>query len=469
MDGDWRFRESGCAARRTGGLFVESKQRVRADTGIAESPISGVSNRRKYSRKRHVREFGQRRSRHSSFVHDRRRSGVALLALFLLLCVSGCRNRETIAGVADVEAASNNNGLTLDQDRREQLGILLSPVRSESVQATQSAVGWLVNRPGIETIVRAPTAGFVLPDPNSKWPESGDSMTSDQVLAQLNIFLSPQEISQLVLAKEDNDILMQQALVTMELSEAQLKLAANARDAVTGVRIDQLKEAYERAKVANKEAQEKLPFLIQEPYSEGTLVKPVSVKSTGAGRVVQMHVSPGQYVQSGDPLWTVADWSTLWLRVPVFESEITHIDRKAPAIVRGASSASQTAIEPLDIPVATNSGTRTVDVYYAVGNPEWKYRVGQSIQVELPTSVTEDAMLIPRSAVLYDAFGQASCFAGESNADEFHRIRIELGTAHQKDVVVLRGLDKDDIVVSSGAQRLSAEESKDDLAVEDDD
>ena len=78
-------------------------------------------------------------------------------------------------------------------------------------------------------------------------------------------------------------------------------------------------------------------------------------------------------------------------------------------------------------------------------------------------------MLIPRSAVLYDAFGQASCFAGESNADEFHRIRIELGTAHQKDVVVLRGLDKDDIVVSSGAQRLSAEESKDDLAVEDDD
>lgn len=402
---------------------------------------------------RHVREFGQRGSRHSSFVHNRRRRCVVLLASMLLLCVSGCRKRETIAGVADVESAGNNHGLTLDQDRREQLGIVLSPVRSESVRATQSAVGWLVNRPGIETIVRAPAAGFVLPDPNSRWPESGDSVTADQVLAQLNIFLSPQEISQLVLAKEDNDIQMQQALVTMELSQAQLKLAANARDAVTGVRIDQLKEAYERAKVANKEAQDKLPFLIREPYEEGALVKPVSVKSSGTGRILRIHLSPGQYVQSGDSLWTVAGWSTLWLRVPVFESEMTRIDRKASAIGRGASSDSKIAIEPLDIPVATNSGTRTVDVCYAVGNPEWKYRVGQSIQVELPTSMTEDAMLIPRSAVLYDVFGQASCFAGESDADEFHRRRIELGAIHHDDVIVIRGLDKDDVADAAAGYR----------------
>lgn len=399
----------------------------------------------------------------------RRRRCVVKLTLILMLCISGCRNRDTSVGVAEIEPASNNNALTLDAERREELGIVLCDVRSESVQSTLSAVGWLIDCPGTETIVRAPAAGFVLADASTQWPESGQSVTSNQVLAQLNIFLSPQEISQLVLAKEDNDIQMQQALVTMELSEAQLKLAVNARDAVTGVRIDQLKEAYERAKVANKEAQDKLPFLIQEPYSEGALVKPVSVKSTRAGRVVQMHVSPGQYVQNGEPLWTVADWSILWLRVPVFESEITGINREATAVIRDASSDSETAIQPLDIPVATNSGTRTVDVYYVVANPEWKYRVGQSLKVELPMPATEDAILIPRSAVLYDAFGQASCFAGESNADEFRRFKIELGATHHDDVVVLRGLDKDAVVVSSGAQRLSADASKSELAVEDDD
>ena len=399
----------------------------------------------------------------------RARYDVLILALMLSLCVTGCRDRETSTGVAEDEPGNDHAGLSLDTERRDEMGIVISPVRSESIRSMLSAVGWLINRPGTETTVRAPAAGFVLADPKTQWPDFGQTVTTDQDLAQLNIFLSPQEISQLVLAKEDNDIQMQQALVTMELSEAQLKLAANARDAVTGVRIDQLKEAYERAKVANKEAQDKLPFLIREPYNEGALVKPVSVKSTGAGRVVQMHVSPGQYVQSGEPLWTVADWSTLWLRVPVFESEITRIDSKATAFIRGTSGDSDTAIEPLDIPVATNSGTRTVDVYYVVGNPEWKYRVGQSIQVELPTSVAEDVMLIPRSAVLYDAFGQASCFAGESNADDFRRLRIELGATHHNDVIVLRGLDKDNVVVSSGAQRFSAEESKDDLAVEDDD
>ena len=392
------------------------------------------------------------------------------LAALLLLCLNGCRSREenSVANEVD-EPSKSSDRLILDADRRAALGIELSQVRSASVRSTISAVGWLINHPGTETTVRAPAAGFVVAHTNSPWPECGQCVEAEQDLAQLNIFLSPQEISQLVLAKEDNDIQMQQALVTMELSEAQLKRAANARDAVTGVRIDQLKEAYERAKVANKEAQDKLPFLIREPYNEGALVKPVGVKSTGTGRVVQMHVSPGQYVQSGDLLCTVADWSTLWLRVPVFESEITGIDSKATAFIRGLSSDSETAIEPLHIPIATNSGTRTVDFFYSFANPEWIYRVGQSLQVELPTPATEDAILIPRSAVLYDAFGQASCFAGESNADEFRRLRIELGATHNGDVVVLRGLEKDDVVVSSGAQRLSAEESKSELAVEDDD
>lgn len=123
-------------------------------------------------------------------------------------------------GVKETEPVNNNNGLMLDAERREELGIVLSPVRSESVQSTLSAVGWLICRPGTETIVRAPAAGFVVADANTQWPESGQSVIADQVLAQLHIFLTPQEISQLVLAKEDNDIQMQQALVTMELSEA---------------------------------------------------------------------------------------------------------------------------------------------------------------------------------------------------------------------------------------------------------
>ena len=96
----------------------------------------------------------------------------------LLLGVSGCRNRATSAGVAEIESASDNNALTLDAERREELGIVLCAVRSESVQSTLSAVGWLIDRPGTETIVRAPAAGFVLADADTQWPESGKDRKS---------------------------------------------------------------------------------------------------------------------------------------------------------------------------------------------------------------------------------------------------------------------------------------------------
>ena len=114
-------------------------------------------------------------------------------------------------------------------------------------------------------------------------------------------------------------------------------------------------------------------------------------------------------------------------------------------------------------------GTRTVDFYYKFPNPDWKLRVGQSIAVELPTSAVEPVLLIPSSGVLYDGFGQASCYATEADRTEFRRQRIELGSRHGDSVVVLRGLDADDFIVSIGAEQLAAEESKSELNVEDDD
>ena len=354
-------------------------------------------------------------------------------------------------------------------EKQERLGIIVAPVHSKTVRATIPAVGWLAAPPATETIIRAPVAGFVMSHPNQKWPTLGEEISPGNTVAQINVFLSPQEVSQLVQAKEDNDIQMQQALVTMQLSEAQLKLVSSARDAVTGVRVDQLKEAYERSKAAYKEAQDKVPFLIQEPYENGVLVKPVRIEVPTTGRILRVHCAAGQFVQSGDPLWTIADWSTLWLRVPVFDGDARMIDPAQPARTRNGGSRAITTAAPMTVPTEMKPGTRTVDFYYKLANPDWKLRVGQSLAVELPTTENRRALLIPRSAVLYDGFGQAGCYAPQADRTQFRRKRIELGSRHQDVVVVLRGLDADDFVVSVGAEQLAAEESKADLSVEDDD
>ncbi|MFO0980111.1 MAG: efflux RND transporter periplasmic adaptor subunit [Planctomycetaceae bacterium] len=372
------------------------------------------------------------------------------------------------------EVKSSNQGMVFDADRRRENGIETTPVSRQRIAKTVRRIGWYIAPPASETVVRSPVAGFVVPQSQQPWLQPGQTVEALTTLGQINVFLTPQEISQLVLAKEDNDIQMQQALVTMELSEAQLKLATSARDAVTGVRIDQIREAYERSKAAYKEAQEKLPFLIQEPYDNGVVLKPIPVPASPAGRIIQLHVTPGQFVQAGDPLWTVGDWTTLWVRVPVFSGELHEAETAMAATVEIPEASMPVPVSRVDVPSPADPKTRTVDLIFSVANPDWKLRVGQSASVSLSLAEEADVLVVPSSALLYDSFGNVFCYAAESGSDIFERRRLELnGSAGSSgagsSVIVVRGIDDDDIVISRGAEQLSAEESKSELAVEDDD
>lgn len=394
-----------------------------------------------------------------------------LFAVVVLACMGtiSCSDTKEAAEQTDTLVKAETTGVMLDIDQRKRLGIQVCPVTNQKVTKSTRRIGWLAAPPATETVIRAPVTGFIAIAPKASWPQIGQSLDANADLAQLNVFLSPQELSQLVLAKEDNDIQMQQALVTMELSEAQLKLATTARDAVPGIRIDQLKESYERSKAAYKEAKDKLPFLVQEPYDNGVILKPTMVTSSSRGRVLQVQVSPGQFVQAGDPLWTIGDWSTLWIRVPLFVEDLGKIQSGLPAIFYLPGTTKSVQANPLSIPSPVQPQTRMVDLHFVVSNPEWKLRVGQSIVVEIPESEVYEALIVPKTAILFDGFGQSYCYAAESGSDNFQRRRIEVNSLDGTNAAVIRGLDSDDIVVSIGAEQLASEETKSDLKVEDDD
>lgn len=387
------------------------------------------------------------------------------LVICLMGCLSGCR--DGVGERAIKPRDSSRNVLRLDAADRQRLGIVIVPARREAIEVTKSAVGWLEVPPAAQTVVRSPVNGFIEVKEGVDWPLLGQAVQANSELANVNIYLTPQEVSQLVNAKEENDIQMQQAFVTMELSESQLKLVTDAKEAVAGTRIAQLQEALAHAKTAYKEARDKLPFLIQEPYDNGLLVKPVSVASSVFGRVIQVHVTPGQFVAIGDPLWTIVDWSKLWIRVPLFEKDAKRIDRTTTAFVTDSSTGQRTYVNAVDVPVETKPLTRTVDFLFAIENGDWNLHVGQSVVVEFPLGAKHAAILIPSSALLFNDFGRASCFV-VNGADEFVRKRVELGDRKDEFVEVVRGIEAGDNVVAIGAQQLAADESKADLAVEDD-
>ena len=70
------------------------------------------------------------------------------------------------------------------------------------IAVTKSAVGWLEAPPASQIVVRSPVTGFIVANPTLPWPNLGQKVERDSSLANVNIFLTSQEISQLVIAKD---------------------------------------------------------------------------------------------------------------------------------------------------------------------------------------------------------------------------------------------------------------------------
>jgi cobalt-zinc-cadmium efflux system membrane fusion protein len=359
--------------------------------------------------------------------------------------------------------------VAISPEVRARAGLVVQTAAKSRQQTFLTATGWLVAKPGAEVGIKAPAAGFITRPSGEKELEPGFRVErKGQRLGDIQVVLSAQEQADLVAKKEEADVLIRQSLTSLELAEAQLDRLEKTEDVVSGARLAELKEKVEHARAAYEEAKERLPFLPKEPYDDPIQVKPVPVESPLAGRVVSVHVRPGQFVAQGDPLWTIADWSLLWVRVPVFELELPQVDRQEPAELEVPGTDVRLTAQPVDAPQPTRYGQRTVDRYYEVPNPAGALRVGQAVSVLLPTGGVEERIVLPHSAVLWDGMGNTWVYL-ETGANVFRRQRVELGPAVQQGVQITRGLEEGAKVVTAGAEMLYGEEFKEDIAVEDND
>lgn len=396
----------------------------------------------------------------------------SLFIAILSVVAGGCQRGEPTSAVKEQQGEALRSGeVRLDAEAQRMIGLKTGHAKKRNVDDALMLTGWLTTAPGNEAVVKALASGFVTmtPAPDSRpLPVLGATVQRGASLASLQVFQSPQEQAQLVAAKEEADTIIEQSRVTIRLVGDQLERYRTAKESISGARLLELQEMYEKAQAAYREAMEKLPYLPSEPYASRPDLKPVEINSPITGRVTAVHVAPRQFVVAGDPLWTVSDWSQLWLRVPVFETDLTRVanDAAAQFSVPG-SSKSSTAVR-IVAPQATDATRRTIDLFYLVENAANDLRPGQAVGVTLPTSNVLERLVVSLSAILWDGRGGTWVYVRHGD-DEFLRQRVELGRRLGEDVVVLRGLSDDAEIVIEGAQSLYGEEFKSAVPVDDDD
>ena len=97
----------------------------------------------------------------------------------------------------------------------------------------------------------------------------------------------------------------------------------------------------------------------------------------------------------------------LWVRVPLFVGERNGVDISEARDGRRPRRRAGPAIDALPVtgPPSADPATATSDVFYALQSPGSVVRPGERVSVQLPLAGSEQALVVPTAAVVYDMNG----------------------------------------------------------------
>ena len=196
----------------------------------------------------------------------------------------------------------------------------------------------------------------------------------------------------------------------------------------------------EQAKVALDLAQERL--------GDATITAPI------AGILSMRYLDLGGLASPTAPIFEIVDMDTVKATVSVIEADLSKLDpeNQEPWIEVDALAQPVTGKISLISPVL-NQASRSAKVEIAIDNAALHLKPGMFAKVKIPVDIREDAILLPRSAIIEDSIKNAQTVfvvvGGRSN-----RRQIELGLAEGSRVEITSGLSEGEQVVIAGQHTL---------------
>jgi RND family efflux transporter MFP subunit len=184
--------------------------------------------------------------------------------------------------------------------------------------------------------------------------------------------------------------------------------------------------------------------------ANGTAGLHATVYASAGGSVVERKVTRGQYVNAGDPLFTVADLSTVWVKADVYEFQVSQVrpgqmvDITSDALPDKILHGRVDFVEP-----NANPQTRTIPVHIHVPNPAMRLRPGMYVRAQFVSPPERESLVVPRSAVL-DTGTRKLVYIAKADG-VFEAREIQTGTPSGEVYPVLRGVKAGEQVVINGS------------------
>jgi len=184
------------------------------------------------------------------------------------------------------------------------------------------------------------------------------------------------------------------------------------------------------------------------------------LRAPAPGVVLEMHAVPGELVRPDQAILTVGDLSDLWLWADLYEDQLARVVAAEHGKLRTGVTVKAFPGEVFPGTVdfvgpTMDEKTRTVKVRIAVKNPQGKLRAGMFAAVQLYLPGNEEALALPRPALLADE-GRSFVFV-HRQGDYFIRRPVTTGRSSLDWVEVTGGLSGGEAVVTHGAFLLKSD------------
>jgi len=374
---------------------------------------------------------------------------LTLFTALITLAITGCQK----SGVSEVAAEAS------DGARKATKGELPNDVELEPAMLPNIKVETVAAEPGRGSLsgtgkvqfnedrtvrILAPLPGQVV----DFQARVGDSIAKDQVLFSIKSREVASLVTDYLQSQRDLDLAQKTYNMNKDLFEHQ---------AASRISFQQAENDLAKANTQVARGEEGLRVLGIDPkeaVKDGGLRSVIPVRSPMAGTLIDRNLTPGQFVQADSTaLLTIADLTTVWVLVDVFERDIHLIqvgqkvqvvaaaypDRRFPASVERISD----KVDP---------DSRTLKVRLLVSNPNVLLKPEMFITSSLELSGGGAAISVPAGAVFTED-GKSYVFAAKTDR-RFERRLIVAAPDAEGRLRVTSGLRVGDRIVTDGAMLL---------------
>lgn len=374
-----------------------------------------------------------------------------------VLLLAGCKGKQTATegGESQSEAAQKSKLIEMSASAQQHVGMVIEPAQVTQLNEYLRATG-TVQPIDSRVGVVGPLARGRLVEVRAK---VGDRVSAGQTLAVFDNIEAGELLMQEQVARAELERLNAQLIPVTRQAERSRRLADIGAGAEKDYEVSQAEKDGIAANIRSQQAV--IAGIVQRLHRfgvSGTNARVnflTALKAPFAGVVTKAQASPGDVVEAGKDVFIVANLSRVWVQAEVYEKDLGRVRIGQSAFVSVDTYPNRTFEGKVAyISDVLDPQTRTARVRCEVANPETQLKTDMFANVELPTTLSKQALAVPTGA-LQEVEGKNVVFVRRSPT-QFEKREVEKGVTVKDRTEIVSGLKPGEPVVTQGAFHLKS-------------